>query len=49
MTMPRLTQLEIMDLLRVKEAAIWLIANRGKRGEEQAWRLLKQALNEVKG
>jgi hypothetical protein len=30
---------------KVSDAASWLVANRGKRGEQQAWKLLADALS----
>jgi len=32
------------ELDRIRSAAEWLIANRGHRGEQQAWKLLADAL-----
>ena len=32
------------ELARIRSAAEWLIANRGQRGEQQAWKLLADAL-----
>ena len=32
------------ELARIRNAAEWLIANRGHRGEQQAWKLLADAL-----
>ena len=34
------------EVKRIKDAAQWLIDNRGHRGEEQAWRLLEKALTD---
>ena len=32
------------ELAQIRNAAEWLIANRGHRGEQQAWKLLADAL-----
>ena len=32
------------ELARIRSAAEWLVANRGHRGEQQAWKLLADAL-----
>ena len=37
---------EKAEVKRIKDAAQWLIDNRGHRGEEQAWRLLEKALTD---
>ena len=34
------------EVKRIKDAAQWLVNNRGHRGEEQAWRLLEKALTD---
>ena len=34
----------LTEVKRLREAASWLIDNRGHRGEEQAWKLLADAL-----
>ena len=34
------------EVKRIKDAARWLIDNRGHRGEEQAWKLLENALTD---
>jgi hypothetical protein len=39
---PALAALDRLEAIR--SAAEWLLANRGHRGEEQAWRLLAAAL-----
>ena len=38
------TQKAEAELARIRSAAEWLIVNRGHRGEEQAWKLLADAL-----
>ena len=34
------------EVKRIKDAAQWLVDNRGHRGEEQAWKLLEKALTD---
>jgi len=34
------------EVKRIKDAAQWLVNNRGHRGEEQAWKLLEKALTD---
>ena len=36
----------LAEVARIKDAAQWLIDNRGHRGEEQAWKLLEKALTD---
>ena len=36
----------LAEVKQIKDAAQWLVDNRGHRGEEQAWKLLEKALTD---